>query len=115
MRHFPLRQIILLTPIHRAFARFSETNVQPEETFPNELDRYLEDYVECIREAGDIWSVPVIDLYSDCGLFPVFDEYTRYFHSAETDRLHPNAAGPRRIAETIRYRIQTLPATFRDL
>lgn len=114
-RHFPLQQIVLLTPIHRAFARFSDTNVQPEETFPNELDRYFEDYVGCIREAGDIWSVPVIDLYSDSGLFPVFDEYARYFHLPESDRLHPNAAGHRRIAETIRCRIQTLPATFRDL
>jgi len=112
-KHFPLQQIILMTPVHRGFACFSETNVQPEESFPNELERYFEDYIACIRETSDIWSVPVIDLYSDSGLFPVMDEYAQYFHLADTDRLHPNAAGHKRIAETIRYKIQTLPASFR--
>ena len=112
-KHFPLQQIILMTPVHRGFACFSETNVQPEESFPNELERYVEDYIASIREASDIWSVPLIDLYSDSGLFPVMDEYAQYFHLANTDRLHPNAAGHKRIAETIRYKIQALPATFR--
>ena len=111
--HFPLQQIILLTPIHRGFACFSETNVQPEESFPNELGLYLESYVACIKEAGNIWSVPVIDLNAICGLFPAMDEYARYFHLADTDRLHPNAAGHRRMAEALQYQMQFFPATFR--
>ena len=111
--HFPKQQIILLTPIHRGYACFSETNVQPEESVPNEIERYAGEYVECIKEAGNLWAVPVIDLNADSGLFPMLDGYAQYFHLADTDRLHPNAEGHRRIAEVIRYRIQMYPATFR--
>ena len=113
-KHFPLQQIILLTPIHRGFACFSETNVQPEESFPNELDLYTETYIGCIREAGNIWAVPVIDLNAVCGLFPMMDEYARYFHLADTDRLHPNAAGHRRMAEALKYQLQMFPASFKE-
>ena len=113
-KNFPLQQIVLLTPVHRGFACFSETNVQPEESFPNELDLYAETYINCIKEAGNIWSVPVIDLNSISGLFPMMDEYARYFHLPDTDRLHPNAAGHWRIAEALKYQIQMLPATFRE-
>ena len=112
-KHFPVQQIILLTPVHRAFARFSETNVQPEESFPNEIGRYVEDYIDDIKAAGNIWSVPVIDLNSISGLFPVMDEYAQYFHDPATDRLHPNAAGHRRIALALAYQMQMYPSDFR--
>ena len=48
--NFPQQQIILLTPIHRAQARFSADNIQPEEAFPNRLGLYIDDYVEVIIE-----------------------------------------------------------------
>lgn len=111
--NFPLQQIILLTPIHRGFARFSEQNVQPEESFPNNLGIYLDDYIRTTREAGSIWAVPVIDLHSLSGLFPVSDAYTRFFNNPETDRLHPSSAGHERIAKTLMYQLLALPATFR--
>ena len=113
-KHFPRQQIILLTPIHRGFACFSEENVQPEESFPNLLDLYTETYIGCIKEAGNIWSVPVIDLNAVCGLFPMMDEYARYFHLADTDRLHPNAAGHWRMAEALKYQLQMFPASFKE-
>lgn len=112
-QHFPVQQIILLTPIHRGYASFSENNVQPDESFPNEIGLYTESYINSIKEAGNIWSVPVIDLNAGCGLFPLMDEYVRYFRIPETDRLHPNSDGHRRIAETILCQMQIYPATFR--
>ena len=109
---FPTKQIILMTPLHRAFARFGARNVQPDEMYANFLGLYIEDYAAAIRRCGQIWSVPVIDLYSDSGLMPVLDEYTRYFNNARTDRLHPGAEGHLRMAKTIQYHLMSLPNSF---
>lgn len=109
---FPTKQIILMTPIHRAFATFSERNVQPDEMYANIRGLYIEDYAAAIRRCGQIWSMPVIDLYSDSGLMPVLDEYARYFHNAQTDLLHPGAEGHYRMAKTIQYHLMSLPNTF---
>ncbi len=112
-RHFPRQQIILFTPIHRGYARFSETNVQPEESFPNISGLYLEAYIDCLMEAGRFWAVPVIDLNAVSGLMPAMDEYAYCFHDSETDRLHPNAAGHERMARALMYQLQMYPADFR--
>lgn len=111
--HFPRQQIILLTMIHRGFADFGGDNIQPDESFPNDIGLYADDYVRIIREAGNVWSVPVIDLNSLAGLFPTMDVYSGYFHDAETDRLHPAASGHERIARTLMYQLLALPSTFR--
>jgi lysophospholipase L1-like esterase len=111
-RMFPDKQIVLLTPIHRANARFSDNNIQPSEQYQNECGEYFTSYVEAVKEAGSIWSVPVIDLYSTCGLMPVLDKYVPYFGNYETDRLHPNRIGHLRIAKTLYYQLATLPCTF---
>ena len=110
---FPRQQIILMTPLHRAFATFSSTNVQPEESFPNSLGIYVEKYVELIREAADIWACPLIDLYRNSGLYPLTESHGEFFHDSATDRLHPGDAGHKRIADTMMYQMLSLPATFR--
>jgi lysophospholipase L1-like esterase len=111
-KHYPDKQIIILTPIHRGYAKFSEQNVQPAEDFANAQGLYLEAYVEALKKAGIYWSVPVIDLHSLSGLYPVADEFVTYFTDAETDRLHPNAKGHYRLAKTIQYKLLTLPSGF---
>ena len=41
------------------------------------------------------------------------DAHARYFHDKDTDRLHPNAEGHRRMALTLMYQLLALPASFR--
>ncbi len=110
---FPDTQIILMTPIHRAFATFGPTNVQPPECFPNAIGRYVDEYVDAVKEAGKHWSMPVIDLFGESGLYPMSDSHVKYFNNSRTDRLHPNTAGHRRIADLIEAKLNALPATFR--
>ncbi len=109
---FPEQQIIIMTPIHRGFAKFSDTNVQPEECFANGAGLYLDAYVDALKQAALYWAVPVIDLYSLSGLYPLADSQVQYFNHADTDRLHPNAKGNYRLAKTILYQLQALPSTF---
>lgn len=111
-QNYPDQQIVIMTPIHRGFAKFSENNVQPEENFSNDLGLYIDDYVNALRNASSVWAVPLIDLFSISGLHPVLDSHTMYFSNAETDRLHPNSAGNFRLAKTIQYQLLTLPSVL---
>ena len=111
--NFPNQQIILLTPLHRGYAQFGENNVQPEESYANSNELFIGDYVQKIKEAGNIWAVPVIDLNSLSGLYPMNDSHVPYFHDGETDRLHPNTEGHKRIAQTLKYQMMTLPSSFK--
>jgi len=110
---FPTKQVIIMTPIHRGYAQFGEKNIQPEESYSNGCGLYLESYINTLKRASSIWSVPVIDLYSLSGLYPMYDADTIYFHNATTDRLHPNAKGDLRLAETIKYQLLSLPSSFK--
>jgi hypothetical protein len=110
--NYPTQQIIILTPLHRGFAKFSDTNVQPEESYCNGQGLYLEDYVKTLKDAALNWAVPIIDLYSVSGLYPLSDSHTRYFRDSETDRLHLNSEGNYRLAKTIQYQLLALPSTF---
>ncbi|MDD6772796.1 MAG: SGNH/GDSL hydrolase family protein [Bacteroidales bacterium] len=109
---FPDKQIIFLTPIHRAFAMFSDRNVQPDESFANDCGLFVDDYVQAIKEIANIWAVPVIDLNSICGLYPLLDEHAHYFRNAEKDRLHPNTPGQLRMAYALAYQLLAYPSYF---
>lgn len=110
--HYPDKQIIFLTPIHRAFARFSDMNIQPDESFANASGYFIDDYVQAVREMASVWAVPVIDLNSISGLYPLLDEHTAYFRNPENDRLHPNTPGQLRMAYSIAYQLLGYPACF---
>lgn len=110
--NYPDQQIIILTPIHRGFAKFSERNIQPEESYANAQGLFLDSYVNALKEAASIWAVPLIDLYSVSGLYPIRNEYNKYFENQETDMLHPNSEGNLRLAKTIQYQLLCLPSTF---
>ena len=108
-RMYPQKQIVLLTPIHRAEFYANEKNWQPREDYTNKCGEYLDAYVESVKEAGNLWAVPVIDLNALCGLYPLMDEMAPFFKSAENDRLHPNDEGQRRMALTLMYQLAALP------
>ncbi|MCI1647501.1 MAG: SGNH/GDSL hydrolase family protein [Bacteroides sp.] len=111
-KNFPEQQIIIMTPIHRSFAQFNAKNIQPDERYCNGQGLYIDDYVEVLRKAASNWAVPLIDLYSLSGLYPMEPAHWQYFHNKDMDRLHPNALGDYRLAKTIQYQLLALPSTF---
>lgn len=110
---YPDRQVVLLTPIRRGFFTCAKTNVQPEDSYANELGLFIGDYARVVREAGEIWSVPVIDTYSESGLILSMPSYSDCCNKETTDRLHPNTEGNRRLGLTVAARLRCLPPTFR--
>ena len=111
-RMYPTKQIILLTPIHRAGFYANDKNWQPTEDYTNQCGEYVDAYVQSVKQAGQIWALPVIDWGAMSGLYPLMDEHAQYFKSAENDRLHPNDKGHERLARTLFYQLLTLPCTF---
>ena len=108
-RMYPTKQIVLLTPIHRAEFYANDSNWQPREDYTNRCGEYTDAYVASVKEAANIWAVPVIDLNALSGLYPLMDEEAQFFKSAANDRLHPNDEGHRRMALTILAQLQVLP------
>ena len=112
--NFPRQQIVLMTALHRGYAAFGPTNVQPDESFANLRGDFIGDFNDDIREAGRIWSVPVLDLFATSGLCPLDRQaYADCFHDAEKDMLHPSAEGHRRIARTMAGWMLTVPSDFK--
>ena len=110
--HYPGKDIWLMTPLHRGYATFGATNVQPDERYSNTAGLWLDSYVDVIRDAATKWSsARLIDLNAESGLYPLFDSQMRYFHDAHTDRLHPNTDGHERLAKAIARRLKTYDAT----
>ena len=87
-------------------------NWQPTEEYTNPCGEYIDAYVESVKQAGNVWAVPVIDWSASSGLFPLADTQAFYFKDSEVDRLHPNDTGHRRLARTLMYQLLALPCTF---
>ena len=104
---FPAAHIILLTPIHRGYATFGARNVQPDESYANELGLFIDDYVNVVKEAGNVWSAKVVDINADSGLYPNSNAHVPFFSNGNRDRLHPSAAGHKRIADAISAAVGT--------
>lgn len=103
---FPEKRVVLLTPLHRAYAYFGGANVQPNELYANRIGEYFEDYVAAVRRAADIWSAELVDLYRESGLFPLSENHAeKYFNKSANDNLHPNAAGHYKIAQAVLRKI----------
>ena len=114
--NFPDQQVVIMTPLHRGRYDLGRPNIQIDETFPNANGVRLEEYVAALREAADIWSVPVIDLYRESGLYPLSDSYAKCFRfdgPKVWDRLHPNTEGHRRLAKVIAAHMTVLPPDFK--
>ena len=86
--------------------------MQPDENYANELGLYVDTYIDVLKQAASYWAVPLIDLYSTSGLYPLADAQSQYFNNKETDRLHPNAVGDYRLAKTIQYQLLAFPSDF---
>jgi lysophospholipase L1-like esterase len=107
---FPGTPITFLTPIHRALFDAGNNNYQPEETWQNRCGLYLDAYIDAIKEAANVWSVNVIDLHAVSGFYPILDSDAALFYKdTAVDRLHPNDAGHKRLAEVILYQALVLP------
>lgn len=111
-RLFPDKQIVLLTPLHRALANFNDKNVQPEECYQNWCGEYVDAYIQAVKDAGNLWGVPVIDLNAVSGLNPMVEQQLIYFHDPAKDQLHPNSRGQERMARTLMYQLLALPGGF---
>ena len=106
---YPRKQIVVMTPIHRQNFHANEKNWQCSEDYTNQCGEYLQAYIDATKEVANVWAVPVIDMNSLCGLYPMLDEYAQFFNNAETDRLHPNDAGHERMAKVLMYQLLAQP------
>lgn len=110
---YPDKQIILMTPLHRGLARLGERNIQPDENFTNRCGEYVDAYVNAVKEAENIWAVPVIDLNAIPGLFPLSDSQKEYF-LRDRDKLHPSDEGHERIAHALIAWLRCLAPGFQS-
>lgn len=82
----PNIQIVLITPLQRIRDGYNTE-------FVNKSGNKLIDYVESIKKIGQIYSIPVLDLYSESG---ITENNIELFTK---DGLHPNDKGYSRISE----------------
>ena len=108
--HFPQARVLMLSPIHRGFAKFGDRNVQPNELWANKLGLFLDDYIHQLGQASRAWAVPMLDTNIHTQLFPMYKSYDGLISHVDTDRLHPNTKGHSHIALSVQgYLEHTIP------
>ncbi|MFK4886316.1 BppU family phage baseplate upper protein [Lactococcus petauri] len=86
----PNSKILLITPM-------KVNNDRANSFLPNSTGKIQSDYVNAIKEIGEMYGVRVYDLYSNCGFSPFLDSDSLY----TADRLHPTELGYKLIADSI--------------
>jgi lysophospholipase L1-like esterase len=84
----PLIKIYLFTPIKR-------NNAGYDDDFMNTAGFKLIDYVNAVKAIGQMYAIPVLDLYSLSGIT------RKNIQSYTVDSLHPNNIGHARIADLV--------------
>lgn len=87
---YPLKTIFFITPMHY-------TNFFKGDT-TNNLNLPLADYVNAIIEVCRMYSIPVLDNYSNIGIYP---KNSTQYSTYTADGLHPNEEGHKKIANEI--------------
>ena len=109
-------KLAFLTDVEGLYRDFEDKNSLISEMMVDEAQEFinsgslgggmlpkLQNCVDAIKEAGELFDIEVIDLHTLTGLNPNDKECAdQYFHnSGSIDNLHPNAKGHLVIAETI--------------
>ncbi len=84
---YPDKFIMFMTPLHRT-----------DENLPGPAGRPLIDYSRAIKEVCEYYSIPVLDLYANAG---IYCDSAKHRKQWATDGLHPNDNGYEKIASLL--------------
>ncbi|MBR6510137.1 MAG: SGNH/GDSL hydrolase family protein [Clostridia bacterium] len=90
---YPDAFIFVITPLHRT----NEENLKGDGSKEKE-SLSLREYVKIIREVADCYSLPVLDLFANSGIYP---EIPAHKEKYTVDGLHPNDFGYEVISKRI--------------
>lgn len=93
---FPDAEVYVCNILHRGFAHGTA-----DEMTSNKSGFYLEEYSKMIDEATLRWSVHLIDLRRNSGMYPT-PGTDKYFTNRKVDLLHANKEGHRKIERVIK-------------
>ena len=96
------KPIIFMTPLHRLNEILDHNN---RVAAGNENARPLLDFVQAIREVCEFYSIPVLDLYKESGMY---GQVWAWCEGHMPDGLHPNDAGHELIAHKLQKFLENL-------
>ncbi|MBE6625166.1 MAG: SGNH/GDSL hydrolase family protein [Ruminococcaceae bacterium] len=96
------KPIIFMTPLHRLNEVLDHNNRINE---GNKSARPLIDFVNAIREVCEFYSIPVLDLYKESGMY---GQVWAWCEGYMPDGLHPNDAGHEIIAHKLQKFLENL-------